>query len=200
MPSYWRHFHYIAMKIILASASPRRKELLAQIVKDFEIIPARGEEHADYSAPPELIARKLAENKCDEVFLSHGGLVIGCDTIVVHEGKVLGKPKNYDDACKTLKSLSGKTHSVITGVCIRYKDRKSVKSETSKVTFNPLSDGFIKSYVDGGSPMDKAGSYGIQDEGVVASCNGSFSNVVGMPVELVKKMIEEVLEDDAFNN
>lgn len=188
------------MNFILASASPRRKELLSQIVDRFEIIPAKGKEQADLSAPPEQIAQKLAADKCDEVFLSHGGLVIGCDTIVVHGGKVLGKPKDRQDAYFTLKSLSGATHSVITGVCVRYKNKKLVRNEITLVTFNVLTDEFITSYIEGGSPMDKAGSYGIQDKGVVASYKGSFTNVVGMPVELVKKMIEEVLEDDSFGN
>ena len=188
------------MKIILASASPRRKELLSQIVDKFEIIPAKGEEEADFTAPPGQIAQKLAEAKCDEVFLSHGGLVIGCDTIVVHRGKVLGKPKDREDAYETLKALSGQTHSVITGVCVRYKSKKRVESEVTQVTFNTLTEQFINDYIEGGSPMDKAGSYGIQDEGVVKSYEGSFTNVVGMPVGLVKKIIEEVLEDDTLGN
>ena len=188
------------MKIILASASPRRKELLSSIVKDFEIIPAKGKECADLSAPPNEIAQNLAKAKCDEVFAAHGGLVIGCDTIVVHNKKVLGKPKDKDDAFATLKSLSGCTHSVITGVCVRYKDRVSINYESTQVTFNELTEQFITDYINGGSPMDKAGSYGIQDEGVVKSYNGSFTNVVGMPVELVGKMIKEVLKDDTFGN
>ena len=188
------------MQIILASASPRRKELLSRIVKDFEIIPAKGKESTDLTAPPEQIAQNLAKAKCDEVFLSHGGLVIGCDTIVVHDKRVLGKPKDGNDAYSTLKSLSGKTHCVITGVCVRYKDKISIDCESTQVTFNELSERFIKDYIKSGSPMDKAGSYGIQDGGVVKSYEGSFTNVVGMPVELVGKMIREVLDDDTFGN
>lgn len=188
------------MRVILASASPRRRELLSRIIEKFEIIPAKGEEKADSSAPPVKIAEKLAEAKCDEVFLSHGGLVIGCDTIVVFENKVLGKPANEKQAEETLEMLSGKTHSVVTGVCVRYEDEKIVKCETTKVTFNNLSEDFIKNYVKSGSPMDKAGSYGIQDEGVVASFEGSYTNVVGMPVELVEKLIKEVLKDDEISN
>ena len=188
------------MKIILASASPRRKELFAQIFEKFEIIPATGEERANLSSPPGQIAKQLAAAKCDEVFSSHGGLGIGCDTIVVLDGKVLGKPKDEEDAYNTLKALSGREHSVITGVCVRYKDKRIVDCEVSIVTFNTLSEQFIKDYIKSGSPMDKAGSYGIQDKGVVKDCKGSFTNVVGMPVELVKKMIEEVLEDETFGN
>lgn len=182
------------MRIILASASPRRRELLSQIVKSFEVIPAVGEERADISLPPELFARSLAENKCDEVFEKNGdALVIACDTIVVYGGKILGKPKDKTDAVSTLKMLSGNAHSVITGVCVRCGNKKITDSESTEVFFNDLSEEFIKQYVAGGSPMDKAGSYGIQDGGVVKSFTGSYTNVVGLPVELVKKIFEEVL-------
>lgn len=200
MPSYNTAAFLYSMRIILASASPRRRELLSRIVKNFEIIPATGEERADLSLPPEQTAQKLAKAKCDEVFCAHGGLVIGCDTIVVYGGKVLGKPKDGEDARATLEMLSGKTHLVITGVCVRYKDKISVKSAVTEVTFNALSREFIDKYVESGSPLDKAGSYGIQDEGVVESYRGSFTNVVGMPLETVKNMMEEVLEDDASCN
>ena len=180
------------MEIVLASASPRRKELLARIVKDFIIVPAKGEERAE-DADPEAVARKLAEQKCEEVFLSRPeDLVIACDTIVVYGGKILGKPKDRADAVNTLKMLSGKTHEVITGVCVRCGNKKLTDSERTEVTFNELSDEFILNYVNGGSPMDKAGSYGIQDGGVVKSYKGGYENVVGLPVELVAKMIEEV--------
>ncbi len=188
------------MRIILASASPRRRELFSRITENFEIIPAKGEERADLSSPPEDIARALAKAKCDEVFSLCGGLVVGCDTIVVYGGRVLGKPEGADDAKSTLRMLSGKTHEVITGVCVRYKQKTLIKSEVSEVTLNALTDDFIDGYVAGGSPLDKAGSYGIQDEGVVKLCRGSFTNVVGMPVDTVKKMIREVLEDDTFGN
>ncbi|MDE7076723.1 MAG: Maf family protein, partial [Clostridia bacterium] len=118
------------MKIILASASPRRRELLSRIVKDFEIIPAKGEECADYSLPPERIAERLAENMCGEVFeKNRDALVIGCDTIVVYNGVILGKPKSAEDAASTLRMLSGKTHSVITGVCVRCSNKKITSSE-----------------------------------------------------------------------
>ncbi len=188
------------MRIILASASPRRKELLSQIVKNFEIIPAKGEEKADLTLPPEQIACRLAESKCDEVFLSHKGVVIGCDTIVVYGGKVLGKPKDEKHAFQMLETLSGKTHSVITGVCVRIENKKITAYEKTCVTFNTLTKEFIQNYIKSGSPMDKAGSYGIQDDGIVASYDGSYTNVVGLPVELLKKILKEVLEDDSVSN
>ncbi len=181
------------MKIILASASPRRKELLKRIVKDFEIIPASGEEHVDKSQPPENIVCTLAAQKSREVFANHpDAVVIGCDTIVYFNGKVLGKPKTCAEAERTLKELSGKTHSVYTGVCICSPSKCLTRYERSEVKFNELSDGFIKEYVTGGSPMDKAGCYGIQDEGVVKSYSGSYTNVMGLPVALVEKMLKEV--------
>ncbi|MGN0817961.1 MAG: Maf family protein [Candidatus Coproplasma sp.] len=185
------------MRYVLASGSPRRRELLSQLLKSFEVIPARGEEKVNLSLFPENIACSLAEAKCDEVYSSNpDALVIGCDTIVVFEGEILGKPKDSDEAVKTLKKLSGKVHFVITGVCMRSRRKKLVKYDRTEVRFNRLSEEFISSYVAGGSPLDKAGSYGIQDEGVVNSYFGSYTNVVGLPVTLVKNMLEEMNKDD----
>lgn len=185
------------MRIILASASPRRRELMRGITADFTVIPAKGEEKVNLSLFPEQIACGLAEAKCDEVFSANSRcLVIACDTIVVLGNTVLGKPADADDAKKTLRMLSGKTHKVITGVCARSPSKKSVRSEITEVRFNNLTDEFIETYVAGGSPMDKAGSYGIQDGGVVKTYYGSYTNVVGFPVGLVKNMIEEVLSDE----
>ena len=183
------------MTIILASASPRRRELLSQVVNKFEVIPATREERVNLSLFPEDIVKALAEAKCDEVFSAHtDALVIGCDTVVVYGNSILGKPKDREDAVRTLKMLSGKMHYVLTGVCVRYGDKKLCRYDRTEVRFNTLSDEFIQKYVDGGSPMDKAGSYGIQDEGVVREHFGSYTNVVGMPVGLVRRMIEEVLK------
>lgn len=180
------------MQIILASASPRRRELLSQIYKDFKIIPSVGEERADKTLSPQEYACALATAKCDEVFASHPeSLVIGCDTVVAFNNLILGKPKDEDDARKTLKLLSGKTHLVVTGVCVRSPYKKLVAAETTEVLFNDLTDEFIEAYIATKSPMDKAGSYGIQDEGVVKSCFGSYTNVVGLPVDLVKELCEK---------
>ncbi len=185
------------MTVILASASPRRRELLSRIVGKFEIIPAHGEERVNLSLFPEDIVMGLAAAKCDEVFVAHpDALVIGCDTIVVSDGKILGKPKDAQDAENTLKMLSNRTHYVLTGVCVRKGDKRLVRYEKTEVRFNRLSEQFIKDYVAGGSPMDKAGSYGIQDEGVVREYYGSYTNVVGLPVGLVSRMMEEVQKDD----
>lgn len=182
------------MEYVLASGSPRRKELFSLIVPSFEIIPSTAEEKVNISLFPEQTACSLAEHKCDEVFKGNGNkTVVGCDTIVVLDDEILGKPKDRDDAFRTLKRLSGRTHFVITGVCVRNKYKKIINYDKTEVKFNVLSDEFIRIYVDSGSPLDKAGSYGIQDGGLVKEYYGSYSNVVGMPVSLVKKMLEEVL-------
>ena len=184
------------MDYILASASPRRKELLSQIIQKFEVVPAKSDEKVNISLFPEQMACALAEHKCDEVFaLNPYKTVIGCDTVVVFEGKVLGKPKDRDDAFKTLKMLSGKTHFVITGVCVQNHFKKLIDFDKTEVKFNILSDEFIRQYVDGGSPLDKAGSYGIQDGGIVQEYFGSYTNVVGLPVTLTKKLIDGVRID-----
>ncbi len=177
----------------MASASPRRKELLSQVLQKFEVVPSDADEKVNISLFPEQMACALAEKKCDGVFaLNPYKTVIGCDTIVVFGGEVLGKPKDRDDAVNTLKKLSGKTHFVVTGVCVRSPFKKLVGFDKTEVKFNILSDEFIKNYVDGGSPMDKAGSYGIQDEGVVKEYFGSYTNVVGLPVNLTKKLLDGV--------
>lgn len=170
---------------------------MARVVDKYEVIPAVGEERVNLSLFPEQIACALAEHKCDEVFSANpDALVVACDTIVVYGKTVLGKPKDEEDARATLKMLSGKTHLVITGVCVRSPYKKSVKYEVTEVRFNALTDEFIESYVAGGSPMDKAGSYGIQDGGVVAAYRGSYTNVVGLPVELLSDILSEVCKDE----
>lgn len=184
------------MDYILASASPRRKELLSQIIQRFEVIPAEADEKVNISLFPEQMACALAERKCDEVFaLNPYKTVIGCDTVVVYNNKVLGKPKDEEDAFNTLKMLSGKTHYVITGVCVQSPFKKLIDFDKTEVKFNVLSDEFIREYVAGGSPMDKAGSYGIQDGGVVQEYYGSYTNVVGLPVTLTKKLLDGVSID-----
>ena len=188
------------MKFILASNSPRRRQLLGEIITDFSVLPSTCDEKVDEALSPELLAQTLAGQKCDDVFLKNpDALVIGCDTIVVFAGEVLGKPKDEQDAEKTLKKLSGKTHSVITGVCVRYKDARICAYDESFVLFNDLDGDFIKGYIKGGSPMDKAGSYGIQDGGIVKAYRGSYNNIVGLPTELLKKIIDGIKNDKTCN-
>lgn len=183
----------------MASASPRRKELLGELIKGFEIIPAKGDENTDgFSTPAELV-QGLARQKAEEVATAYGGntkYVLGSDTVVALDGRVLGKPRTEAEAKEMLRALSGRTHEVYTGVCISYPDGKERRVLTdvcrTEVVFEKLSEAFIDGYVKTGSPMDKAGAYGIQDGGLVKEIKGSYSNVVGLPLELVKAMMDKL--------
>lgn len=187
------------MEWILASASPRRRELLAELIERFEIIPARGEERADGTLPPAKLVQALAERKATEVAAlpaAKGKAVLGADTVVALSGEVLGKPRDEEDAARMLRALSGRTHEVFTGVCILYpkggRTEKRTAAACTKVRFLPLSEEKIAAYVATGSPMDKAGAYGIQDGDLVEGIDGSFSNVVGLPLELCKELIDRI--------
>lgn len=189
------------MRLVLASASPRRKELLREVYTPFEILPAVGEEKAE-DLPPEALVKKLAFQKADEIFSrldDKSAVVLGADTVVVYGDKILGKPKTETEAVEMLSSLSGQTHKVLTGVCFLCYDKTGKRMDFSgvgvtEVTFNPLSKQFIENYVQSGSPMDKAGAYGIQDGGLVERIDGSYSNVVGLPVELCKELFVKIQE------
>lgn len=189
------------MDWILASASPRRKELLSALLPSFEILPSNCEETVVGTPTPEELVKMLAEQKAMDVAgfaQAQGKAVIGSDTVVALDGEILGKPKTPAHAKQMLTALSGKSHEVYTGVCMVYPTKKGVekltKAACTKVLFLPLTDAQIDEYVASGSPMDKAGAYGIQDGGLVESIDGSFSNVMGLPVELCKEMIETVLK------
>ncbi len=187
------------MEWILASASPRRKQLLGELVPQFEIIPARGEENGQGKTGAALV-QTLAAQKAQEVAalpIATDKAVLGADTVVCLEGEVLGKPKDEEDAARMLSALSGKTHEVYTGVCISYPDKNGarktlVASDCTKVLFETLSKEKIAAYIATGSPMDKAGAYGIQDGGLVKEITGSLSNVVGLPIELCRELISRV--------
>lgn len=175
------------MKIILASGSPRRKEMLERFNLDPVIIKSNIVEKIDIGQEPIQIAMSLAFEKAHQVSNRfRDDIVIGADTIVVSEGVILGKPKDEEDAFKMLKSLSSKTHEVITGICIidQSNDLKFVDYESTKVKFKPLSDRLIRSYLYTDEYKDKAGSYAIQGKGavLVEKINGCYSNVVGLPL------------------
>lgn len=184
----------------MASASPRRKELLAKLIEKFDVIVARGEEKTTGCPMPEALVKQLAFQKAEEVFQkaeAKGKAVIGSDTVVALDGKILGKPKDEEEAFSMLSSLSGRTHEVFTGVCILYPDKKGnkgvcVAADCTRVVFETLTPEQITAYIATGSPMDKAGAYGIQDGGLVKEIQGSFSNVVGFPLELCQEMIEKI--------
>lgn len=184
------------MEWILASASPRRKELLKELINTFEILPANGEEICRGLTGARLV-ETLAAQKATEVALrpeAKGKAVLGADTIVCLDGEVLGKPKDEADARRMLGALSGREHEVFTGVCISYPEkgeRKTlVASDCTRVRFETLSEEKIEAYIKTGSPMDKAGAYGIQDGGLVRSIDGSLSNVIGLPIELCKRLMD----------
>ena len=191
------------MQWILASASPRRKELLAELIDNFDIIPSLADENVEGDFTPETLVKALAELKAKEVALrpeNAGKMVIGSDTVVAFDGKVLGKPKDEADAFRMLKMLSGKAHAVYTGVCFACKKEDEcavdVRAEKTDVYFEDLTDEWIAEYIRGGSPMDKAGAYGIQDGGLVKKIEGSYTNVVGFPIELVKEMMKDMGGDN----
>lgn len=189
-------FIRIKMSWILASASPRRKELLAELIKEFEVIPSNADESVKGKISAKALVETLASRKAEEVALreeSAGKIVLGSDTVVVFGKEVLGKPKDEEDAFRMLKMLSGEKHEVWTGVCVASvqngKYRAKVKAEKTSVYFNDLSDEWIWKYIRSGSPMDKAGAYGIQDGGLVKKISGSYSNVVGLPLELCETLL-----------
>ena len=181
------------MKLILASNSPRRKELLSKLNYSFDVIPADCEEHTNAANPRDMV-KELACHKALNVYKQNPDCcVIGCETVVDLDGKVLGKPKSRDEAVAMLTELSGKTHKVHTGVCVVSKYAIYLFADTSLVTFDKLDDERIKKYVDTGSPMDKAGAYGIQDSGFVKDIQGSYDNVMGLPTERLKNILQDIL-------
>ena len=187
--------------IILASQSPRRRELLTQIGLEFEVHPAGGEEIITSTDPVELV-KSLSAQKAGAVKeemqaqLPENWLVIGADTIVVYDGKILGKPKDEADAIRMLTMLSGRKHSVYTGVALcRHVNGTLVTDsfyEETKVEFYPMSQQEIESYVDSGDPMDKAGAYGIQSGAAifVKAIEGDYNTVVGLPVSAVYQRLK----------
>jgi septum formation protein len=191
--------------LVLASASPRRRELLRNARISFEVHPADINEMPHVGESPSDCAVRLAREKALAVFQSRpGDYVLGADTIVVVDDAILGKPRDADDAARMLRSLSGRTHAVITGVCVvnpvasgqwsvSSKADLLTASETTFVTVCELSEDEIRDYVATGEPMDKAGAYAIQGIASrwIARIEGDYSNVVGLPVALVYRMLRE---------
>ncbi len=173
--------------LILASQSPRRKELLKKIVPEFSIVPADVDEHID--VPIEKLPEAAALLKAQTIKkLYPNDDVLGCDTVVIIDNKLLGKPKDEKEAFEMLKELSGREHHVISGFAYLKGDEVITGSTLTVVHFNKLSDELIKEYIKTGSPMDKAGAYGIQDSkfNLVSHIEGSLDNVIGLPTEDIK--------------
>uniref|UniRef100_UPI004056C223 Maf family protein n=1 Tax=Agathobacter sp. TaxID=2021311 RepID=UPI004056C223 len=199
-------------RIILASASPRRKELLEQIGIEFEICPAKGEEAITKTLPQEVVV-ELSKQKAEEIasmVVSFAEirkdittptdiLVIGADTVVAYEGNILGKPKDEEDAKRMLRSLAGNTHSVFTGVTLVLIDKEGrtgelVFFERTDVTMHPMSEKEIERYVGTGEPMDKAGAYGIQGKCAIYidKIEGDYNNVVGLPISRLYQELKKI--------
>lgn len=173
-------------RIILASASPRRQELLKQIGLSFEVKPSTKEEKAEEKEPAKLVEALSLQKAQDirEQTGDQGALVIGADTVVCCDGKVLGKPKDEEDAFRMLSMLQGRKHQVYTGVTLLWGQERLTFSECTQVEFYPMSKEQIRFYVSTKEPMDKAGAYGIQGLGAmwVKGIEGDYNNVVGLPV------------------
>jgi septum formation protein len=182
--------HYI--QIILASASPRRADLLKKIVKDFKVVVSDFDESKLDHSDPVTFAKKASYEKAKDVAKRNfEAIVIGADTIVVNKGAIYGKPKDLKEAKKMLKALSGITHQVITGVTLFRQGRYVTGYAETEVTFNPLKEKDIDDYLKDSHVLDKAGSYAIQEIGdkFVKKIKGDRDNVVGLPVAMLKEML-----------
>lgn len=203
----------IMRRIILASRSPRRRELMEQAGFEFDIIPSYKEEKITKTIPHEVV-EELAEQKAMDVYNlcdDKEVLVIGADTVVAIDGKILGKPKSEDKAVEMLRVLSGRTHEVYTGVSFVWNDVSAGEKgdityfhnienihthtfhECTRVTFFPMSDEEIRSYVSSGDSMDKAGAYGIQGRCAIyiKEIQGDYNNVVGLPIARIYQVLKE---------
>jgi len=186
----------VVKPVILASASPRRKEILSLLGFPFTVVPSHvSEDLAVENADFEGYARQLAAMKTQAVANDKSDcIVIGADTIVVHEGKLYSKPESKEQAQAYLKELSGKTHTVITGVGLFIDNKLRTFSVETKVTFREIDDRLINAYVESGDPMDKAGGYGIQTAGalLVEKIDGDYYNVMGLPIAKLTEHMREL--------
>ena len=181
-------------KLILASQSPRRIELMKLITPDFLVCPSRFDENSLEEREPERLCAALARGKAAAIQAAPEDWVIGCDTIVVREGRVFGKPGNPEEARAMLRALSGGEHQVITGVCILHGGREHAFQSCTRVFFYPLTDAQIEAYIQSGEPFDKAGGYGIQGRcGLFAErIEGDYYNVVGLPVARLYQILQQI--------
>ena len=181
-------------KFIVASNSPRRRELLSLAGYRFEVIPSDADETLESGIDAGEAVKELSKRKALFVSkMNKGAVVLGCDTVVALGGKILGKPKNESEAFSMLKSLSGREHEVFTGVYITDGEKSEGFLSCTKVEFYPLSDETIRSYIATKEPMDKAGSYGIQGLGsvLVKKINGDYFTVMGLPVNECARVLSK---------
>lgn len=182
--------------IILASSSPRRRELLTQAGIPFAVVPGDlDEENANISGTPAQKAEQLAYLKAKDVARGKSGIILGADTIVVCDDEIFGKPADAEDARRMLWKLSGREHQVITGIALidTAAGRESTGHETTKVRFSSLSDKEIEAYIESGEPYGKAGAYAIQGRAAlfVESLDGCYSNVVGLPISKLYRLLKD---------
>lgn len=179
--------------LILASASPRRQELLTLLNLPFTTYPTDVDETLPDNISPVEAVQQLAYKKAKAALkeAQNDSIIIGCDTIVVHNNRILGKPIDHEDAFQMLSQLSNETHAVYTGVCILSNDKTSLFYEKTEVTFWELTQQEILAYIESGEPFDKAGSYGIQGKAAlfVKSIRGDYYNVVGLPISRLSREI-----------
>ncbi len=182
-------------RLILASASPRRKTLLAQIGVNVDVAPADIDEQQRLGESPEVYVSRLAKEKAEAGFMANDGRpVLGADTTVALDDQVLGKPTDLADAQRILGSLSGRRHRVITSVAIATAESLLSRTVTTEVEFNSITDEMILSYWQSGEPQDKAGAYGIQGLGAVfvKRIDGSYSSVVGLPLAETAELLAQI--------
>jgi septum formation protein len=191
-------------KLILASRSPRRSELLRSLGLEFEVSPSRVEEITDPGQSPEQNATKIARDKARWVARQNPGCyVLGADTMVVLDREIIGQPTDEEDACRILSKLAGKQHRVITGVVLITPEAQEYETAVvSTVTLKPVSENEIRSYIATGEPLDKAGAYAIQGEGsfLVEAWEGSWSNIVGLPLEALTGLFQQAGFPDPKEN
>jgi septum formation protein len=182
------------MRLVLASASPRRQELLRTARIPFAVRPANVDEQPIAGETPEAYVLRLAEAKAKASW-QPGEVTLGADTVVTLDGLLLGKPADTADACRMLRLLSGRTHRVLTGICLYDGVIARTAAETTDVEFLELSDPEIEAYAAGGEPLDKAGAYGIQGEAskFVKRIDGCYFNVVGLPLATVYSFMRSIL-------
>ena len=188
------------MRVVLASKSPRRRELLSKLFSEFEIIVSDADESLPRGISPASCAETVAARKGAAVAEEVGGdaLVISSDTMVELDGIILGKPASESDAHRMLSMLSGRRHNVHTGVAVYYKGKVFSGAATTAVEFRTLTDGEIDEYIASGEPMDKAGAYGIQGLGgaFVTGYDGDFDTVVGLSLALTERLVKEATSND----
>lgn len=182
-------YHNYSMKIILCSNSPRRKELLSGLGLDYGVrVVGDIDESYPHSMPAKNVAQYIAEKKADAYTAAEEEIILTADTVVIVDNEILGKPKDGADAARMLRLISGRTHQVITGVCLKNRDKRISFSVSTDVTFKLLSEDEISYYIEHYRPFDKAGAYGIQEWiGFigVTELNGSYFNVMGLPVQRI---------------